>query len=144
MTGSICPYCGMPGPDSRDHVMPRSRGVRLDYAIATNNRRTHAQCNHLREHAGECVGALACAFAVADTLPIAEGHRPRRLKRVRRVLKAWRLMAGASSPNIEKIELMRVAFQERRRSKEGSQATTLAADLIPSTQAASARPVGDF
>lgn len=91
----ICPYCGhhIANP-SREHILPRARGGRFDSPIASNKRIVCSSCNHARAMAGECVGALACAFAVAATMTWHKWSNSRH-RRVRRVLAAWQLMEGA-------------------------------------------------
>lgn len=84
--GTLCPICGKPmirqnwhvRRPSRDHIRPRELGG----DDAPDNKRLMCQhCNSLRAFAGHCLGALACARAVADENPYA----------VLQILKSWRL-----------------------------------------------------
>lgn len=44
--GTICRLCGLPGADTADHIVPRSKGGAL-YDI-TNGRPAHSSCNSSR------------------------------------------------------------------------------------------------
>ena len=98
----VCPYCELPigrGEWSRDHIFPRVRGGKLGDG---GRRIVHKTCNNLRNMAGECVGALFCASAVAETLISPK----KRNARVRFVLNAWRLQEGARPLNQKRIMLI--------------------------------------
>lgn len=44
--GTICRLCGLPGADTADHIVPRSKGGEL-YDL-TNGRPAHLSCNSSR------------------------------------------------------------------------------------------------
>ncbi len=99
----ICPYCGKPINEqdkSRDHILTRKMGSgRLrggsdvsnpDHVDGSLNIRIcHRWCNTLKEHAGDCLGALACAKAVAEEGGLFKTDLNRRTKGV---LLKWKLM----------------------------------------------------
>lgn len=58
---------------------------------AENIRMVHSHCNNLREHANDCVGALACAWAVAEDPSPTITTAVRIIRRVRSVLRHWKL-----------------------------------------------------
>lgn len=77
----LCPLCGAsmvlshevgrahrydhPHRMSRDHILPREWGGALLGRIARNTRWCCQECNRDRASCGHCVGAMACARAVA-------------------------------------------------------------------------------
>lgn len=83
MRGRNCPQCRKPMTShnrrpTRDHIKPREFG---GLSIPENIRIVCSDCNGLRALAGHCVGALACALAVANEMRIAPLH----------VILRWRL-----------------------------------------------------
>lgn len=89
-----------------DHILPRVRGGRDN---KENLKPAHAVCNNMREHAGDCIGALACAVAVAESDKSKKPNgKPRSLsKRTRQVLKEWKLM---HQPREQKERQIRAAL----------------------------------
>lgn len=83
-----------PRRPSRDHIFPREWGGTF---APENIRRVCQECNYLRALAGHCVAVLACAQAVADSLPI--GSRPRVLF----VLRRWQASRYVKPPKLREI-----------------------------------------
>ena len=99
-----CPYCGslmggygQPHSRSRDHIVPRAWGGpnRSD-----NIRIVCARCNLLRGEAGHCIGALACAHAVAGDWRATEW-----------VLRRWRLRRPAAPALWFRVNFPSVAYR---------------------------------
>lgn len=107
-----CAYCGRHIPESertRDHIRAVVFGGSNDQ---DNIRYTCRTCNTLKQMGGECVGVVACAYAVGE-------HRnnmfssPRITRRARAVLKQWGLMYGGPNyggPPNEKDKEMTMAL----------------------------------
>ncbi|MFJ3394010.1 HNH endonuclease [Leifsonia aquatica] len=45
--GTICRLCGLPGADSADHIVPRSKAPELTWELS-NLRPAHKRCNEAR------------------------------------------------------------------------------------------------
>lgn len=100
-----CPYCVViltRGNTSRDHILPKHKLTceqkeQLNQLRIRNVRACCISCNQMKEMAGDCVGALICARAVAHDI-FKRHPTPKHFTRlVRRILTQWRLMNGAQN-----------------------------------------------
>lgn len=101
-----CAYCRkvIGGRDvTRDHILPRRRLTELsladyDFLGVIAARSCCRSCNQQKEMAGDCVGALFCARSVVDDQFRRNYLQPqqRYTKQLRRLLREWRLMYGAT------------------------------------------------
>lgn len=92
-----CPCCErlmLPGDPhrgpSRDHIMPREWHSPPRLTLGEGHIRVLClDCNGLRAMAGHCLGALACARAVAENV----GYHNALVRGARLVLRRWRRAA---------------------------------------------------